>query len=308
MVNVAQNIDNQCLVDKYAKEWVRVFHRLTFVGFARDQLYAEFDAAYGEGNWIPAHFFDGRVVSRLEGYYQYEQAYYEYLRANAELKEWIENTASEVYDIQLSNIACGLDYTAQECGATHLQDISVRRVLTRLELERQGIEPDRDALPTIKIFHGDHPVQIRGHETEGFPLNPGQVPFHRPELAIGRYEVGSWWKENSAEDIYQRNKVLLVNPNALRLTLEMVTADCIFLAEDKKNWYSYKGGRSLNYVEGRRIRRDAVQGRFQKYCEVIHCPRLAFPAVSSLAETYLSRLPDLGKKKRDYEYLAKPLQ
>ncbi|MFC1731984.1 hypothetical protein ACFL6I_16820 [candidate division KSB1 bacterium] len=42
---------------------------------------------------------------------------------------------SEVYDIHPSNVESGLDYSNQECDATHLQDISVRRALTRIKLE-----------------------------------------------------------------------------------------------------------------------------------------------------------------------------
>ena len=59
-------------------------------------------------------------------------------------------------------------------------------------------------------------------ELEGYVLNPGKVPFHRPGLANGEYSR-AWWDENSAEDIYQRNKVLLVNPEALRVRIMVVS-------------------------------------------------------------------------------------
>jgi nicotinate-nucleotide adenylyltransferase len=115
-------------------------------------------------------------------------------------------TASDVYDIQPSNVESGLDYHKQECTATHLQDIAVRRVLVRLG----------------RSFKGDHLVQIRGHESEGYRLNPGKVPFHEPESIIEpTFAPGRWWDAHSVEDFWQSNKVLEVRASepVLRSTL-----------------------------------------------------------------------------------------
>ncbi len=211
-------IDNKTLVEENSDKWIKIFNKLGFIGFQKQALYESFDKEFGEDSWLPAHFFYGEVVSRLEGYKMYDEAYYEFLKDNQDIKEWIADTANEVMDYSESNLESGLDLSHQEGNATHIQDISVRRALTRLSLEDQGIKYDLDNLPVIPIFKGDHIVQIRDHTTEGFVLNPGQVPFHKPELGLDTYKK-SWWKKDSAEDIYQRNKVLLVDFEELKLQL-----------------------------------------------------------------------------------------
>jgi len=78
--------------------------------------------------------------------------------------------------------------------ATHLQDIAIRRVVERRDWK----------------FHGSELVQIRGDTTLwGSRLDPGKVPFHRPELIVSPPLV-SWWNKNSIEDFYQSNKFLQV--------------------------------------------------------------------------------------------------
>lgn len=300
-------IRNAGLVREVRDTWAMVFGRLSFAGFGRDKLYAGFDEQYGRGNWLPAHFFDGRAVSRYQGYLEYEDAYYHFLKDRSDIRAWIQNAASEVYDLDPSNVQSGLDYTAQECAATHLQDISVRRVLTRLELEERGMPCDPENLPEIKVFHGDHLVQIRGHTTEGFMLNPGQVPFHEPERAIGQYDENAWWLENSAEDVYQRNKVLLISPEHLELRLALVTAETVYLADDAKNCYALQRGNPnhLFYGKGREVRRLAHSVNFDGYCEITRSPVQTFPELQAAGLCYLELRTKRAKKKLSYdEFMA----
>src|SRR5262249_45053712 len=98
----------------------------------------------------------------------------------------------------------GLDYHKQECPAIHLQDIAVRRCLKRLN----------------RSFQGDHLVQIRGQDSEGFRLNPGKVPFHDPD-GILRPSLAheAWWEEDSIEDFWQSNKILQVSADVPEASL-----------------------------------------------------------------------------------------
>ena len=85
--------------------------------------------------------------------------------------------------------------TGKSAAPSTLQDIAVRRCLKRLN----------------RSFQGDHLVQIRGHDSEGFRLNPGQVPFHEPDSVLRpSLSSRSWWQENSVEDFWQSNKLLQV--------------------------------------------------------------------------------------------------
>lgn len=252
-------VNNRELVDQVKVSWLKIFNRLGYAGFNKKNIYRDLQKAYGDGNWIPAHFYDGAVISRLEGYLIYEEAYYEFLKNNPDIRQWIVATASDVYDIQPSNVECGLDYTKQECDATHLQDISVRRVLTRLKLEEEGTAFSTDNLPVIPIFNGDHLVQIRERTTEGFPLNPGQVPFHQPGLILDSDQKG-WWLEGSIEDWYQKNKVLLVNPDVFKVRLAIVGTGRIFFAKTKKVYYEAAFDRKnladeLKFTRGKQARR-----------------------------------------------------
>lgn len=256
-MSVARFIKNQEIVETVKDQWVRVFGLLSHPGKRRHGIYNEFDQRYGSENWIPAHYCDGKVISRYDGYLMYEEGYYQFLKSNPGIREWIINTASDVYDIDPSNVNSGLEYTAQEYEVTHLQDISIRRVLTRLKLEEEGIPYDPENLPKIPIFRGDHLVHIRDKHSEGYFLNPGLIPFHRPEIGLDTY-IKSWWKKDSIEDIYQRNKVMLVSPPSLFLKIAAVTRGAIFFCENKNDYYEclHATRKELWYRKGREIRKQ----------------------------------------------------
>lgn len=163
-----------------------------YFGKKRDQKHAEYDKKYSD-NWKLAHEVNGRILEFDEAILLYDDAYYHHLRSSKETLDWIVRAASEVYDNAPSNVKSGVDYNKQENGSNHYQDISVRRALIRLGT----------------WFKGNHLVQIRGPESEGYRLQPGQVPFHIPEL-IRQPRKEGWWKAGTIEDFWQANKVLVI--------------------------------------------------------------------------------------------------
>lgn len=269
---ISRLVRNETRVRDARDTWIKVFHYLTYTGADQGRLQERFDMRFGCENWLPAHFVDGLVESRFDGYLMYEEAYYQFLNKNADIRMWLVSTANEIYDIHPSNVASGLDYTIQECAATHLQDIAIRRALTRLVLEEQGVSYDADHLPTIQVFHGDHLVQIRERTSEGYVLSPGQVPFHKPELILGEYR-NSWWKRDSVEDFYQRNKVLLVHPDALLVRLALMGKHNYWFVEDEisKDYLEFRPAYYMDrlfWTRGRTIRQEVQARGFSGYCEV----------------------------------------
>lgn len=181
------------------KETWKTIERPGYFGKKRDEIIANWNSLYGKGNWKLAYQWGNIVVPREIGIQIYEDGYYEFLKNNKDILEWLVKTASDVYDTAPTNIQSGFDYNHQETINTHLHDIAIRRSVLRLGKE----------------FKGDHLVEIRAKNTEGKILRPGLVPFHLPEM-ICKEEIkdygskGFWWNSKSIEDFYQRNKVLQI--------------------------------------------------------------------------------------------------
>lgn len=179
-------------------EWNSV-ERPGYFGKLRDELAARWDREHGAGNWRIAYEWGGRVVDRAFGIQIYEDAYAAFLDTNPDSAERLVSSASDVYDTAPSNVEAGLSYDHQETPASHIHDVAIRRALLR----------------TGRWFRGDHLVHVRWVGSEGFWLNPGVVPFHRPGL-ICTEEVRSysgkppWWRPGTIEDFYQRNKLLQI--------------------------------------------------------------------------------------------------
>ncbi len=258
-----REIDNKELISAVKDSWIKVTNELSYCGKRKAAIYAGFDSRFGKDGWIPAHILDGEVISRLEAYLVYEEGYYQLIKNRPDIRRKLQSTASEVYDIQPSNLNSGFDYLAQECAATHLQDISLRRALTRLALEEKGIRPDTKNLPKIPIFFGDHPVQIRDHTSEGYYLNPGKVPFHKPELILDTEQSG-WWDPKSTEDWYQKNKVLLVDPSRLVVSLAMVSPSQWIFSYDDNIYYSAERRDSKPNLLLRRIAGKKARGLYSE--------------------------------------------
>ena len=167
-----------------------------YLGSKRDATLAAWDAEHGPGNWRMSWQVNGARAEFAQAVMLYEDAYYAFLAANPTLLDALCLTARDVYDDSPTNLASGLDYTIQETGRTHLQDIAIRRCVTRLGRRLEGSEL----------------VQIRDHLAENpfsMPLSPGQVPFHQPGW-IREPQIAGWWLPGSVESFYQSNRDLQV--------------------------------------------------------------------------------------------------
>lgn len=177
-------------------EWKTIEHPGYF-GKKKEELYFIWDSEFGKNNWRLAYALGEKIVPREIGLQIYEDAYYEFLKNNKQMLEWLVINASDVYDTAPSNVGSGFDYNIQETPNNHIHDISIRRVVARLGT----------------CFRGTELLRIRATDSKGYFLGPGFVPFHMPELIysgeIKDYgNKGFWWQKNSIEDFYQRNKVL----------------------------------------------------------------------------------------------------
>ncbi|MBT5022521.1 hypothetical protein HOK51_00420 [Candidatus Woesearchaeota archaeon] len=186
-----KDIEHTQIKDEQNKTW-EVIGRPSYMGKHRDKIIKEYNQTHGQGNWKLGHFWEGQILDKKLTYQVYEDGYYEFLKNNSDLVEWMTKKYKDCWDNELSNLESGLDYSHQESNATHLQDISVRRVLLRIG----------------KQFQGEDLLQIRSKSTEGYMLSPGRVPFHQPEQIL-KPNIEWWWKKDSIEDFYQSNKLLL---------------------------------------------------------------------------------------------------
>lgn len=172
-----------------------------FAGKRKAERDAERDRQYGPGNWTIGFLWGDLIVERALALQFYEDAYVEFFRSRPDRLEWLVSRGSDVYDNARTNVESGLDYRIQESSATHLQDIALRRAVVRLG----------------QVFRGDHLVEVRGHESEGYQLNPGQVPFHLPQMIHPAPTLcPEWANQDSIEAFWQCNKRFLVRKSCLR--------------------------------------------------------------------------------------------
>src|SRR3989338_6037391 len=227
-----------------AQEWVAIQGELGYVGF-KTGITQELDARFGHDGWYRAWMLNGQVITQTDILGEYEEAYFKFLRDNSSTLDWLTSTATEAYDIDPTNVQSGTNWSKQECGAVHYQDIAIRRALKRLN----------------RRFEGDHLVQVRGRESEGYRLNPGQVPYHRPDMILPRAEK-TWWLPDSVEALYQNNKVLLVDPSRLILRPEIEGPEGTYFVQDKGTYYLCQGNaQRLTKHQGRLVRRRAQEER-----------------------------------------------
>ena len=111
-------------------DW-RTIQRPGYAGNNRDERIAEYNKKYGKGNWRIAWHWNCTVIDRTLALQLYEDGYYADSFRRPDVWTELIDTAREVYDIEETDVESGLDYTIQNAIATHLQDISVRRVLKR---------------------------------------------------------------------------------------------------------------------------------------------------------------------------------
>jgi hypothetical protein len=171
-------------------EW-RTIGRPGYFGRQRDEISARYDAEHGKDNWRIVWGWKGESILFPEACLVYEEAYFNDSMRRQELWRELVRAASDVYDMDKTDCASGLDYLIQANTGTHIQDIAIRRVVAR-----RGWR-----------FTGDMPVRVRSKERWGRHLSPGRVRFHEPgHITVPHLE--GWWDRDSVEDFYQSNKLL----------------------------------------------------------------------------------------------------
>ena len=174
-------------------EWITI-KRPGYFGNIKNEIYKNHNEEFGLENWRIAWELNGKTIPFEIACLIYEDGYYTDSFRREDLWKELTSVAKEVWDYSESDVESGLDYLIQNGPATHLQDISIRRVVLR-----RGME-----------FKGDKLIQIRSHvDYWGQNLSPGKVTFHLPQLIVNPHLEG-WWDYNSIEDFYQSNKVLQI--------------------------------------------------------------------------------------------------
>lgn len=184
-------------------EW-RTIKRPGYLGKFRDEVCKGWDESYKKGNWRIMYEFGEAIVPRDVGLQIYTQGYFEFLKNNPSIVDWLCEYEN-VYDTAPSNIDAEFDFNKQETPNNHIHDISIRISLAMLGRWFTGRKQ--------KLLH------VRSSDTEGHILSPMNVPFHLPDL-IYKGEIedypkkGKWWIEkgipNSIEEFYQQNKLLQI--------------------------------------------------------------------------------------------------
>lgn len=174
-----------------ADSWQRV-GRPGYFSSRKPEIVKNYDKIYGEKNWRLVWDLNGRSFGLDGALMMYEEAYLEHFKKHPDELEWIAKNFSDVYDNNPSNVESGLDYSIQEFGGNHYQDIAIRRCLVR-----NGMWFEGDGLLEIRI------------KPPGEKWNPSNIPFHKPSL-IPKPELKGWWKAGSTESFYQSAKYLEV--------------------------------------------------------------------------------------------------
>ncbi len=195
------------------------------VGSRKKEILNNYNKLYGEGNWRMIHYVNNQPVDLPGVLALYEDAYFEYFKVHSEELKFIAENYENCYDNNVSNVNSGFDYTIQEYGGNHYQDIAIRRVLLRNGL----------------WFKGKGLLEVRTTGT-GLKWNPGELPFHKPELIV-RPEFNGWWKPRSIESWYQSNKYLEVKKNVVPREL---SSELIFVTSNKGKYQSAQ--KSLGHI------------------------------------------------------------
>jgi len=202
-----------------SENWENV-RRPGYFGRSRDQKFAALDAEFGQGNWrvrwcisLPAPHRIARLSFDFEYACKnfYEMSYLAYLIFNSAELDYI-CSFREVIDNAITNVDSGTDYMKQESNATHIQDIAIRKVLKRLGLnfKHAPADPRREFNPKDVGPPAANILVVRGPDTNGGHLNPGQVPFIWPHLIEMPSMRPDWAKPWSVEDFWQSNKYIQV--------------------------------------------------------------------------------------------------
>ena len=171
----------------------RTIGRPHYFGRNRDRRRRAYNQRYGSDGWRIRHLLCGQVVELPEAARHCADAYAAYLESHGDVLEWLCTAAADVYQTARSNRQSGLDYTLQETKMEHVYDIAVRNALAQLG----------------RRFAGEKLVHLGGQRELEAPLNPGVVPFHRPEW-IAQPALELWWRPDSIACYWESNKVLQI--------------------------------------------------------------------------------------------------
>lgn len=171
--------------------------RMGQIGRAKDKFIAGMNRLFGEGNWTIGYSYGNSMISRDSALQLYEDSYVKFFQENRDVLNKLVKEASDVYDTYKTEVSSGTDWYNQTERSTHLQDIAIRRALTRLGEKFQGKRLRK--------------VKSDGHFPE---LSPGNIPFLQPELVNKFKKVEKKWiKPNTIEDFWQNNKIFMVKSN-----------------------------------------------------------------------------------------------
>jgi hypothetical protein len=174
-----------------------VVDRPGYFGSKRAKKIEFYNNLFGEGNWSECWEVGGNIFSFQHAVALYDEAYYLHFVNNPGLIGFVCKYG-ECYDNDPSNVLCGLEHDSK-ANPRHIQDISVRRAMKRIGVKFSG--------PSDKL------LQIRGEDSDGFLLNPGQVPFHIIDLILEgplAGKVPKWAKPHSVEAFWQANKIIVI--------------------------------------------------------------------------------------------------
>ena len=190
--------------DQEQTDWKLTDREVPRLGNKRSQLIRDISKNLGHLTWRFAwQVGDNKYVTFKEAVKLYEEAYEKHLRDNPSKAEYLRDNARDVYDNDQKNIQSGSNYFIQSHRVTHLQDIAIRRVMSKLGYSFKGSE-------LIKVR------QSRNSNEVGRSLSPKNIPFHKPEI-VKNFIPSKEKTVPSIEDFWQLNRVIQFSDNLAKL-------------------------------------------------------------------------------------------
>ena len=146
------------------ERWHRV-GRPGALGSRKKEVVYNYDKVYHPGDWRLVWDINGRPGDDQAALVLYDAAYAKYFEDHVDELEWIAEHFSDVFDNNISNVNSGSDYSLQEFGGNHYQDIAIRRCMIR-----KGW-----------WFQGNDLLEIR-MKMPGAKWSPANIPFHKPDF------------------------------------------------------------------------------------------------------------------------------
>ena len=185
-------------------DWRVVDKNVPQLGKDRNRVVRDLNKKFGFLTWRFAwEVGNGKYVPFKEAVKIYEEGYEKHLKANPNKAEYLSVNAKDVFDNDQSNIISGKNYYIQGRKLTHLQDISIRRVMAKLGY----------------TFKGDKHIRVRksrNSDPVGKSLSPKFIPFHKPEIVQG-FTPTDRQPLPTIEDFWQLNRVIQFSDSLFRL-------------------------------------------------------------------------------------------